>query len=351
MNLYFMNAIERLEYKSDGITGLQIKACALRTMSDAELLLKELNQHIEISSKNRSKDEFPFYYLLNAYCHLFIDEFEEANKYSVMAIENFRVCGMTWNEAVGHWVLGLIYRTEKRGYLYLAELDKALAIVSPITADYLAQGDYESAMRCDQVKKELEEQRTLALKLGTGPLGSTGGKREEKPTDKNRDYLMLPWIPVYQSVRGGTKGVVWADPPAEKMVAVSEVEIENVPHVLHTIKKTARIDHQIMLRSGMKYGWAKVEGHSMGGAHPVPICNGDYVLFYENHQPQDNDIVIASHLTSSGDFAYMVKRYNLSENQLVSEPNSTDTGYYFSINISQDHQFLGVVIAIAKNQI
>jgi SOS-response transcriptional repressor LexA len=347
MNLYFMRAIENLEYENDGITGLQIKACALRNMTGAKLLRQELKQHIEISSKTHLKNELPFYYLLTAYCCTFTDEFKEAKKISEMAIENFKICGMSWNEAIGHWFLGLIYRTEKRGYLYLAELDKALKIVSPASANYLAQGDYVSAMRCDQVKKELEEQKTIAAKIGTGPLSPPEGKKHEE--SRNSDYLVLPWIPVYQSVRGGTKGVVWVDPPTEKMATVSEIEIENIPHVLYTIKKTARIDHQIMLRSGMKYGWAKVEGHSMSGAYPISICDGDYVLFYENHQPQDNDIVIASHLNSSGDFAYMVKRYKLSENQLASEPASTDTGFYFSIKISRDHQFLGVAIAVAKH--
>src|SRR6266542_1598118 len=199
MNLYFMNVIERLEYKSDSIAGLHIRAFALRDMTGPLLLLQELRQHIVICSENRLKDELPFYYLLFAYCCLFVEECNEAKKYSVMAIENFRVCGMSWNQAIGHWFLGLIYRSEKKGFLYLLELDKALTIISSIAADYLTKGDYKSAAKGNDVKKKLEEQKSCAQKMGAEPLGTPDDRKQEEisiPVTLSSEidgYLTLPW--------------------------------------------------------------------------------------------------------------------------------------------------------------
>jgi SOS-response transcriptional repressor LexA len=90
-----------------------------------------------------------------------------------------------------------------------------------------------------------------------------------------------------------------------------------------------------------------VEGNSMNASQPTPICHGDYILFRVHNRPQNNDLVVASKPTESGEFAHMVKRYRDSEKELISETNDNSESYP-SLKLNQYHQILGVVIVVAK---
>lgn len=87
----------------------------------------------------------------------------------------------------------------------------------------------------------------------------------------------------------------------------------------------------------------------MNASLPIPINEGDQILFHINVKPRDGDIVVASELTASGNYAYMVKRYRALDNELVSETNDKDpTQSYQPVKLDEHHQILGIVIAVAK---
>lgn len=349
MNQLFIRALEAMETTNSAIADFQTRACTLADALDAKRLLEELELRIKICLDTYSKDELPFYYLITAYCHLFVGKFKEAEKCSIMAIDNFRICDMAWNEAVGHWFLGTIFRSQQRGYLYLTELNKALSIVNPIAAEYIIQGKYAAAMNAEKIVEELEEQKKFASKMGTGPLHAPTEKTPEKKTSPvYNGYLILPWLPKYDSVRAGPNGIAWVNPPAKNGAVVHAIEIDGNPYRIASIHSSPRAeDHQITLVNGVNYGWAKVKGQSMNASTPVPIEDGDYVLFSMQFQHNRDGIVIASHHHIGGEHTHMVKKYIAKDRILLSETTDVSDDYS-PIHLVEGYQILGAVIAVAK---
>ena len=98
----------------------------------------------------------------------------------------------------------------------------------------------------------------------------------------------------------------------------------------------------------LPYGLAQVTGNSMNAHEPVSIDDKDYILFQRTTNSQNGDIVVASRpIQSSGEDAYMVKKYNKIDQLLVSETNDTLSPYP-DVKLNKDHQILGIVIAVAK---
>ncbi len=345
MNQLFVNTIKMLESKNAVLADLQIRTSLLGSALGAKKTLEELKQNIETCLEVLSKDELPFNYLFVAYCYLFFDRPRIAEKYCIMAIDNFRVCGMTWNEAMGHWFLGLIHRSERRGYLYLAELNRALSIVTPIAAEYFIQGNYQAAVKREQVKSELEAQKAFAIKMGTGPLHPPAGEKQKKEErfSTNKAYLVIPWLPKYDAVRAGPNGLIWVYPPLNNSSSIHMMEIDGD---LCRIYSPHTGDNRINLIDSGSYGWAKVEGQSMNASLPVPIEENDYVLFTTQWHVDVNNIVIASHHLAENDYIHMVKRYDSKNRTLISE--TTDTSEDYSPIIVEECQILGTVVAIAK---
>jgi hypothetical protein len=94
------------------------------------------------------------------------------------------------------------------------------------------------------------------------------------------------------------------------------------------------------------HGWLRVHGLSMNG-WDIPFDENDYVLFYKASVVSHLDYVIASNLDPSGGMALIVKRFDEKNNQLLSK--SKDTGNpYDPIPLDEDHQIVGVVLAVAK---
>ncbi|MBI3170213.1 MAG: hypothetical protein HYZ22_17150 [Chloroflexi bacterium] len=348
MNQNFIYTIQKLGTTNNAIANFKMQACKIVSMAEAKYLLDELKLRIEISLDTRSKDELPYYYLLAAHCYIFFEKRKEAEKYSAMAIDNFRICGMSWNEAMGHWFLGLIYRLEGRGYLYITELNKALEIVTPIMAEYQIRGNYAAAMNSEEIVNVIQEQRSYAAKMGTGPLHMPAEKKEENTTVKNSGYLILPWLLKYDSVRAGPNGIAWVHPPNKNGTVVHVMEIDGISCQLIPIRFSSIMeDHQITLINGISYGWTRVSGQSMNASTPVPIEDGDYVLFSMQFENDKDAIVIASRQIANGDYAHMVKKYVAKDRTLVSETidNSED---YSPMHLDEGYQILGAVIALAK---
>jgi len=75
-------------------------------------LIDELKLRVDLCRDTGDRIEMAHHYLFLAHCYQTILRPEEAKRYALMAIESFRVCGLSWNEAIAHWYLGLIHKQE-----------------------------------------------------------------------------------------------------------------------------------------------------------------------------------------------------------------------------------------------
>ncbi len=156
---YFVNVIPYLKVDNPIILNLQNRICGLTGKDKTIALIGELDRNILIARK----EDIPYYHLFIAHCHLLIgSELYKVEEHAKIAVENFSVCHMQWNEAIGHWYLGVIFRNEIEYYFYLEELNKALEIVRSIYSEKIDQGNYEEAKNCERFEKQWEKEKTFA---------------------------------------------------------------------------------------------------------------------------------------------------------------------------------------------
>jgi hypothetical protein len=346
----FANILNHLTFSDGSMVEIKNRTLSATGRDHSLSLLEEIKIRIDLCLETQCKEDQHYYYILRAYCHVAIGEIDKAINATTYAIDGFRVCGLSWAQVIGHWFLGAIHASQRRGYLYLSEVNHAIGILEPIRQDFLIRGDYDEAAKCQELKILLETNKETALKMGTGPLhmpGNPAPTANPAPSDPTEGYLLIPWLPRYCSVQAGPQGIVWVEPGKESVANINKIFFDKVAHVIYPIKNTSSSDQQITLTDRHYYGWTKVNGHSMNNSPPHPICEGDHVLFHLHNNAQDRDIVIASHPTASGDLAYMVKRFRSLEMELVSE--STDSSQIYNpIKLDQFHQILGIVLAVAK---
>ncbi len=352
MNKTFAYILNKLEINDNIIADLRHRTISVSSLEQASTVLAEIKFRIDLCLETRCKEDKPYYFMFHAYCNLYTDKREEAVNATTYAIDDFRVCGLSWNEVVGHWFLGSIYATESRGYLYLAELNLALDIANPLYQELIIQGEYEQAAKYQKVISKLESQKQTATKMGTGPLRMPTESlkfTDDLPSMGSEDYLVLPWLPSYNAVKATPNGLIWDRPVKEIRSSIRNMEINSSRYTIYSLQRQSPTDHQVTLVEHEQYGWAKVEGKSMNASLPTSINEGDQILFHINIKPRDGDIVVASELMASGNYAYMVKRYRALGNELVSETNDKDPGQsYDPIKLDGHHQILGIVIAVAK---
>lgn len=336
----------------DDIVDLRNRVIAIDRDEVVSSLLDEIAFRIEICLDTQCKESQYYYYLLRSYCKLSLGQIDDAVNTAMYAVNGFRLCGNTPAQVYGHWFLGAIYALQKRGYLYLAEINHALENLEIIRQESLIEGDYDRVGVCQALIAQLEQNKAIASKMGTGPLympGKPSTVPVHPPVSLDSSYLLLPWINHYHSVRAGNLGNLAAEPSSGQVAIVRALEIENATYNLHSMHGTSITDRQITLVDHEKYGLALVEGQSMNACTP-PICEGDYILFRLNMPPIDKDVVVASRPTASADYAFMVKRYHYAEKELRSETHDKSEGYP-AIKLGPDHQILGIVIAVAKKEV
>lgn len=338
---------------NDNLVELRDRVLAANNDEAMANLLEEIKFRIDLCLETQCATDQPFYYLLRSYCHLWLEKTDQAINTARYAADNFRLCGENIASIYAHWYLGEIYAAQRRGYLYRQAIEQAMEAAELLQQELLDQGRYEEADRWKRTIEKFQQHKDAALRMGTGPLYMPDTPIQIKnpnaasPTPSTEAFLHLPWLPKYHSVLAGPEGKMWAEPIQERVVFACALEIEGKKCKLYSLSGTSRGDRQITLSPQEQYGWAQVEGDSMNASVPTPICNGDYLLFRVQNWAQNNDIVVASRPTPSGDFAHMVKRYRESERQLVSETSDTIHAYP-PLSVDQDYQILGVVIAVAK---
>lgn len=333
------------------VIDLRNKIIAIPNVDLASSLMEEISFRIDVCCDSQCEEDQYIYYLFESYCHLGLDQAEEAIQFAMEATDGFRMCGNNWAQIFGHWFLGTIYASQRRGYLYLAEINHALDLLEAIRQNSLVKGEYDVVSRCQLLIKQLLENKENAVKMGTGPLHMPGKTAPPSPPSATPDSgrILLPWIPKFQKVRAGVGGTaIWVQNTPEYSFATI-VEIDNKPHRIHPLRGTAPSDQNVTLVNGERYGWALVEGHSMNMCHPATIEDGDYILFREHKIPDDHDIVVVARPIASGDFTHMVKRYRDPGKLLLSETDAIGPEYS-PVKFGPEYQILGVVLAVAKSE-
>ncbi len=125
---FFLYLLNKLNPPASSVVELRNKVTAANSKEQIGPLLEEIKFRIDICLETRSEEDKHYYYLLRAYCYLLLGKPEEAINATTYAIDGFRVCGFAWEQVIGHWFLGTIYATQRRGYLYLAEIKRAIGI-------------------------------------------------------------------------------------------------------------------------------------------------------------------------------------------------------------------------------
>lgn len=173
--------------------------------------------------------------------------------------------------------------------------------------------------------------------------------------------VIIPRIPLYGQVAAGPSGEPSLNSPVGMVEAVNNdiyIHIEGQKFEVMFINI-----EQFNFKNDGCYGWLQVVGHSMNNSDPLPINNGDYVLFSENRLASQcvHKIVVAGLPETNSDFLLVVKRllreakssperpiYILHSESSKNHDLKSGKSYKQDIKISNDNQLVGEVIAIAK---
>jgi hypothetical protein len=177
-------------------------------------------------------------------------------------------------------------------------------------------------------------------------------------------YLLTPGLPIYGKASAGPDGHATLDEPDyDRTVDESPtVRLEGEEYVLRSLRSG---DNEISISygdfyksltslneanefTGRQFGWLKVSGNSMNDSNPIPIENGNYVLFTVNRNPRANQIVIAC-LPGPDlqNLPLVVKRLKMKNGKLVLQSESCERDVIYSDIPIIHEQLLGEVIAIA----
>jgi tetratricopeptide (TPR) repeat protein len=302
----------------------------------------------------------PFCCFFLAFAHLKLEDVRQAKLQVTEAIEGFSIRGINWNQAMSHWLLGMILLQEGKNDSAEHSLQKALGILVKLLEDFKLESNYQRAQKCEEhishIQKALRgisdnARKKTASPVGPVPAPDNTATHSEASSTENTAFITIPWIPVYKQVEveASSNGPIWVKPDIKGKSELAEVYIEGTCHTIHAVRHS---DKRMSLTQGKQYGWVKVHGQSMNNAKPTPIQDDDFVLFYESDWPDTNEIVIVSRIDSSSvedGLSYMVKQYSKEEWQLKSE-TSMRGAQYDPVNITEDYQCLGTVIAVAKPQ-
>lgn len=346
--------IELFQVDDDIVAELRQKTLDITDINDATKLAKEIEQRIraarvQVAEGHQKIEDIPYYYILLSCCHHSLNESQKAIETAKTAIEKARVCGNNWFQTIGHWFISLVYREARDNNSYREELDNAMQLARQALNEHLARGNYAKVENCREVLENIQAEHAYATnKLGTGISNIDLGNQSARPTSGSAlaDQLIVPWLPVYESVQAGLSGVEWVEKLGSK-IGISQIAVDGQNLNIYNLRKISSSDHHIKIVPGQRAGLIKVTGHSMNACQPKPIENNDFVLFYRSDALTDGDIVIASYPAASGEFAYILKRYKGTDKTLISETNDTSQAYP-PIKIGPQHKILGIVIAVAK---
>jgi tetratricopeptide (TPR) repeat protein len=282
----------------------------------------------------------PYYFLYLAIAHLKIGDKKPAKEALAHAVQGFSIAGSALNEALAEWLFGILHFEYGEPVRAEQACQKALSLLDSLIQDYELEGAYNHAQEFRKHYKKIEK--------FTKGINSRSKKKADPPPSFPSFQIRIPWLDVYDSVQAGINGIIWTDTPGDSRANVNEIEIEGKAYTLHPVTDDETGDHaQLTLSKKLKYGLVKVRGQSMNASKPVPINEGDYVLFSSNKPRGGEAIVIAGYILTDHETPTMVKKFKAEENLLVSETTDTSEEYP-PIEMTEEYEILGTVIAVAK---
>ncbi|MBW7920067.1 MAG: hypothetical protein H3C52_12305 [Anaerolineales bacterium] len=355
MSHYLVTILNHLVCSESSQAELKDRLLAASTREHVASLLEEIKARINLCLETQSKEDEYFYYFLRAYGHYVIGDIHQAISSATHALDGFRICGCSWEQVIGRWLLSAFHAFQNRSHSSLAEMNLALDILESIRQDFLTRGVYDEVEKCQKVKSTMEEHKNEFLKKMEAISQPVSGNSRpihihapvsSDPAAKEKGKLLIPWIPKHKTMRDGVNGLTEFR-AIDEFPFVTIVEIDKKPYYIHSLCGSSLTDRNVTLVRGEDYGWVLMRGHGMNLCYPVPIPDGCYVLFWDYNVPKDNNIVVSSEPSLDGDFAYTVRRYRAAGQELVSE--TTETGSEYSpIKLDKSRQILGIVIAVAK---
>lgn len=299
-----------------------------------------IKDEVRIANRIRTHRQ-PYYYLYLAIAHLKIGDKIPAKEALANAVQGFRIAGNAMNEALAEWLFGVIHFEDGKTVRSEQACTKALSLLDSLIQDHEIQGAYSHAQGLRKYYKKIE-------KFTKGINSKSKKKKADPPPSVPYFQVRIPWVEVYDSVQAGTNGIIWSDTPGISTANIDRIEIEGNAYTLHAVEFDENGDRaQLTLPTTLQYGLAKVRGQSMNASKPVPINEGDYVLFSTKKPKKRNDIVIAGYTFTDHETTTMVKKFIAKEMLLISE--TTDGSEDYSpIKMTEDHQILGTVLAVAK---
>ncbi|MBK9927496.1 MAG: hypothetical protein IPP66_19680 [Anaerolineales bacterium] len=335
--------LKALDDKDPAVLSMEKKTMDLiDDQEDLETFIYNIKEEIRISNFIHSNRQ-PFYYLYSAIARIKKGDNDAAKNDLANAVQGFRISGFVVNEALAEWLFAIIH-FENENIVRSQEACKAgLSLLSSLINECEKKGAYSQATAYKKYFKKID---LFAKEIETFHKR----KNFQKPLYPS-SHIRIPWIPVYDSVRAGTSGMIWGMPPQKSGMSVYTVEIGGKQHNLHPINKSPQnIDVNINLISGAEYGLARVKGHSMNASKPIPIEEDDYVLFTSSWVVDQSAIVIAGTNLTDQEISMMVKKYLANEKILLSETSDSDNPDedYSPIQLTEEYQILGTVLAVAK---
>jgi hypothetical protein len=337
-----MEILETVEINEKDAQLFELRQRALSgNLAEAKKLAEELGrrERSHILGHNLFENQ-PYYFLFEAYAHYTLSSpGNEAVDRASRAASLFRMTNSRWNEALVHWFLSILYEERNRKEESCKELQTSTAILEGIARGFQQNGNVEDCQSCQAILRQLYRS-LLFSKSVDGVIGQI---------DKE-SYLLLPWIPIYQSLHSakdnttGKETPVWDDFLKNIATRIYIIAIEND---WYTVRPVSSMVGEIIIKQPMEYGWIKVVGNDMNAASPVPLEEGDYVLFNRIGEASENAIVIASTRKNTGKsgFSYIIRK--LSDQILYTD--STEKGeQYKPVLVSAENQIMGYVVAVAK---
>ena len=284
--------------------------------------------------------------ILNGIAHLALGEIKTAIIKLENANQHFRNEDMIWNHIIGLAILGNAYEKRKKDHRAFRIFEKAHHLIKNNYLRIHANDYIDKAQQLENVLKNKIAELS-ALGVSATPTSKTEfvDTNSNPPSVDNKDYLALFSIPIYGMVEAGPDGELYVG-HLGTFTLVNKVELQGQTFDIHSVHGTTFVDKQIIVMTTRTHGWLRVHGLSMNGWN-LPFEENDFVLFYRSPAASHLDYVIASKIDPSGEMALIVKRFDAENNQLLSKSKDT-TNPYHPIPLAEDHQIVGVVIAVAK---
>jgi len=342
--------LEQLDIKDAEM--IELRSWVVSSMGNAMVIRGILDRQCENRDQTNcySCEDEGVCSIITGIAHLDLGETNTAIKQLENGNQHFRSKDETWNSIIGLILLGKAHEKNGNSHQAIIEYKKAFRL---LTENYIRvhANDYDELARArtlvgelnDQVTQPFSPRASTASSNRANPLASA---QKINPAERAKAYLSLFSLPIYGIVTAGPDGQLQINPVESTATIVDQVELEGRMYDLFGIGHTAANDRQITLIPQEAHGWAKVRGLSMNG-WKTPLDENDFVLFREAQAASHHDFVIASSRDPSGDLIYIVKKFDASAQQLLS--NSTDTSRsYAPIPLDDEHKIFGVVIAVAK---